>query len=546
MGMENVLKWLRRHFPSAFSPALSRLPCDRLYIDLNCLIHRAAAKSQTSEHCHKRIFKRLDRITKGAAFANKLIFISIDGPGPLAKLALQRKRRQEKAKRALAKKTFDTRQVTPGCNFMLSLDDHLEFYACRALLGQKPGFKYIVSGSCVPGEGEVKIVDHIMADLERGVGEEDSVCIVGSDSDIVVQVMLADLPNVTVLNLESNEIFSISALYPTQNGQVRRDDPGRRAVFDLGFLLLMTGNDYIPKILYHKMDHLWKRYCTVVAKGPPTSKQAPQSSAGTGASPGKRFSADTDEWYLVDVERKAINLLFLRELLSVPPRLELIWGPRYRGGRSASAAAVAVNDMNGIAAGSSEGLMDDDAEKVSDEEDENDDEEDDGNGEATMDTDEDDGEIDSTIEMEHDQHPTNPPTAAYPTPTPVSSQPAAQLTDHEQALMYLRLLTWYLHTCIEGVCPDYEFQYPCSDAPTRASVVEVLDMLLKGEVEKFEGLDGQRVLGVGSSEKDRKGEEVEDVERARRLVCVERSGKPPPPPVLYAAMVSMGVLGSGL
>uniref|UniRef100_A0A6B2LIK1 Xrn1 N-terminal domain-containing protein n=1 Tax=Arcella intermedia TaxID=1963864 RepID=A0A6B2LIK1_9EUKA len=192
MGIPGFSTWFLKKFGFACSVGGVRA-VDHLYIDLNAYIHNLI-NSKNEEAFILRLFAILDNIFK-IAQPKKSLFLVLDGSAPLAKLLQQRKRRiTRKAKH----KVFDSNQITPGTIFMNKLNKALKYYVCQRLSAMK--YRYVdfyLSGSDVPGEGELKIVNYLLK--FQGQERNDTFLIVGSDADLILQSLNIPLPNLTLL-----------------------------------------------------------------------------------------------------------------------------------------------------------------------------------------------------------------------------------------------------------------------------------------------------------------------------------------------------------
>lgn len=170
---------------------------------MNQIIHTAARRCSTRPALVSAIFKELDQILKNCV-PQKSVFFAFDGPGPLAKLMTQRKRRmkdktshiasanvdQAKGVRTrnskYAVKSIDRLELTPGCETLYYLRDAIEYWSHTRLQNDRK-YRHVdirISGADVPAEGELKIIDFCRS---GGLLQKDSVIVVGGDADIVLQ-----------------------------------------------------------------------------------------------------------------------------------------------------------------------------------------------------------------------------------------------------------------------------------------------------------------------------------------------------------------------
>ncbi|KAI8918249.1 hypothetical protein DFJ77DRAFT_287462 [Powellomyces hirtus] len=292
MGIKGLSKWLQASWPSAFTTKNARQTVDCVYVDINPLLHRAARTCRNENQCIKRLYMSLDDLVLRGTNPRRLVCLAVDGPGPLAKIAEQRRRRSSNKKK---KSTFDTRQITPGTAFMNRIDSYLNYYACQYLFRtahSKPGMRVIVNGPNVAGEGEVKILGHMgdtMTDNKSPEGTPSNM-IIGADNDILFQVIAANVRSTLVMNDDNAIMFS----YDTFLRTLSADFPDRKAhlvALDLAAVILLMGNDYLPKMKKASFDGLWANY----------KKTAD-------ARPGE---------YLVDLSNESINPHFMKAIVSM-------------------------------------------------------------------------------------------------------------------------------------------------------------------------------------------------------------------------------------
>lgn len=163
---------------------------------MNQIIHQAARRARDRQALASVIFRELDHILKNCV-PRKSVFFAFDGPGPLAKLMTQRKRRNKSKKEhtevsgngaasRYAKPCIDRLEFTPGVDLLYFMRDAIEYWAYSRLQNDRK-YRYIdirISGADVPGEGELKLIDFCRA---AGLPETDSIVVVGGDADIVLQ-----------------------------------------------------------------------------------------------------------------------------------------------------------------------------------------------------------------------------------------------------------------------------------------------------------------------------------------------------------------------
>lgn len=211
MGVPSYFRWLFKHFESdIISKKAPYEVIHRLYIDFNGGIHPAARSrpENTQEVMNETIIAYLNYIFTQVK-PQKLLYISIDGVAPAAKMKQQRMRRYKSVKETQItnqlkkkykipvdeKKQKDFNMISPATDFMFELSLKIQTYIRQ--IKQKPEFKnltIIFSDSSVPGEGEHKLLHHI-----RQSPLEDNCVIYGLDSDLIFLSLSTQRSNVCLV-----------------------------------------------------------------------------------------------------------------------------------------------------------------------------------------------------------------------------------------------------------------------------------------------------------------------------------------------------------
>lgn len=191
-----------------------------------------------------------------------LLYISIDGPAPIAKQAQQRQRRFLSAT-SREPGEFDSNCMTPGTVFMNGLTRYVN-YKIREVLnyGNFGNLKIVFSPSSDPGEGEHKIMNFIR-NLPEITRSQQSHCIVGPDGDLMMLCMATYIPNMYLFREElvrfdrSNigywNILKIGTEFSGELSRRLRIPNVPDSINDFVFIGFFVGNDFLPKI---KMFHL--------------------------------------------------------------------------------------------------------------------------------------------------------------------------------------------------------------------------------------------------------------------------------------------------
>ena len=230
MGIHYFYTWLTYRYPlvrKEFSPrSVSRV--DYLYLDLNGIIHRCAKDDSALFKdllCGKRTEEIYIAILNYTNYVISLVkprkgvMIAVDGVAPRAKMNNQRNRRFMAAKSQSSVNDFmintlkispnivyfKNNSISPGTEFMIQLNKTMYFFIQRKLHEDLDwrGLEVVFSGGDVPGEGEHKILNYIRQNRQKpGFRNEDTHCIYGNDSDLVLLSLVTHLPYVMLLREE--------------------------------------------------------------------------------------------------------------------------------------------------------------------------------------------------------------------------------------------------------------------------------------------------------------------------------------------------------
>ena len=178
-------KWMQDAYADSFTSAFKPLPrradkgrdshdagdggvgvpgsYDHVYIDVNNVLHVAAHHTKTEKAFFMKLFALLDlnmRRTK----PQYTVTLALDGPAPIAKTSTpspphQAKQRGEGA--AVGSSPIAQDRPDSGVKIVIKIDRALELRGDRLLSRNSlPGLLFEISGTRVPGEGEVKILEH--------------------------------------------------------------------------------------------------------------------------------------------------------------------------------------------------------------------------------------------------------------------------------------------------------------------------------------------------------------------------------------------------
>ncbi len=231
------------------------------------IIHQTARRSPDKETLALLVFRELDKILKNCV-PKRSVFLAFDGPGPLAKLLTQRKRRCKEKKpseklikygrngKRGTKVALDRLQFTPGVELLYYLRDAILYWTHSRLQNDRKyqQVDFFISGPDVAGEGELKIVDFCRSHYIR---QGDSLVVIGGDADIVLQGLTTTAMQNFLVYLppsgpkkkkaRSNVFVSVWELCRS----FERLFPGETTAVRLDFVLLsmLQGNGAFPHIM---------------------------------------------------------------------------------------------------------------------------------------------------------------------------------------------------------------------------------------------------------------------------------------------------------
>ena len=319
-GIAGFQRWFLSEFPEAVIKVYDGDvdTFDHVAFDMNGLLHSACLKAKTLEHAVLRIFRELDA-TLRILQPRKSVVLAFDGPGPLAKLLTQRKRRLKASRQSKYK--MSGLNITPGTEFMLAVRRACEYFAADRVASSYR-FKdaaFFISGSDVAGEGEVKIIEWLH--LLRSKEPTDSLIIVGGDADLVLQglatysvrdmFVFAGRDKSQAIGKMSNAPSLVLSLWEVVRS-LERQFPGESKVarVDILILMIMNGNDYLPKVRGSGFRSFFKAYSKVRRMTPIKGRRGDES------------------WGFLDPPARCWNWRFLHTFMSLVHRDVPSLGPR--------------------------------------------------------------------------------------------------------------------------------------------------------------------------------------------------------------------------
>lgn len=265
MGIDNFHTWLKKRYSDVFVQTCSKNTYDYVYMDINHILHNSMYRSVTEKDFFNKLTHNLNIQFCNFLPTKKVIF-AVDGPAPYSKVVLQRKRRLQSVQNVDMGK-LNYLHITPGTPLMKKLNLFLEEYGKFLTAKLSKNIEFVVLPTNEPDEGEIKILKHLIK-----IGQDDpysSHLIVGNDADLVVLAMsLTKIYDIHLFVRIKNhyELISIKRLINCICKEVINYESKSQYIHnnkiraDFAVVMIMAGNDYLPKIKYTKLEKLWETY----------------------------------------------------------------------------------------------------------------------------------------------------------------------------------------------------------------------------------------------------------------------------------------------
>lgn len=252
MGIPQFLKYVKDTYKTSFRGTWLK-SYDNMYVDLNHILHHVCYTSKNTDELLRKLKDYLTMLVVSCK-PQKRLYLGADGPAPMAKIMVQRKKRLDTVKKM---DVFDISKnlnlnFTPGTVFMNSLEHELKGFV--EYIKKKLNIEVIVSIT-EPDEGEIKIRNKIKKIHEKNPNETH--IIFSGDSDmILILFTCGELDNIYQVFDKNTTLHygTLLKLHRQKFGQTKTDK------HDFVFLNLLMGNDYIPKTSYINIENLWEAY----------------------------------------------------------------------------------------------------------------------------------------------------------------------------------------------------------------------------------------------------------------------------------------------
>ncbi|ARF09133.1 XRN 5'-3' exonuclease [Catovirus CTV1] len=262
MGIHNFHKWAKKNYPDCSKKIINNVTTEHLYIDINFCLHNVAYNTTSSVTLLKKLCTFIENMILKIT-PNKTLTLATDGPAPYAKLLLQRERRQNISKYMdiSSKNEINPMCFTPGTIFMTELGIKMKDFIIKLKQKYKVDVFEYFNG---PDEAELKLIRQLLINHKNH--PNDKHIILSNDADVCVMstsLHCYDKIYIAVKSQKEIELFDIKEF-----GQILKVPyiENNMMNYDLSFILLLMGNDYLPKLSYISFDGLIKCYKLVLFK----------------------------------------------------------------------------------------------------------------------------------------------------------------------------------------------------------------------------------------------------------------------------------------
>lgn len=320
MGIPTYFRFLMEKYKGIVIEEQKR-ECDYFFLDFNSILYKVFYDNDRNKLSEEfflyNIINEVKRLCNDEIKPKKMIYFSLDGPCPRAKMVQQRSRRYKSIQlyEYLKKKEEwnPSNNICPGTEFMYKF----KYYLLKEM--EKKTFhcpEVILSDSSYPGEGEHKILPLLRKLVKKEPNS--NIIIMSPDNDLISLGILTGKKNIYILRyidftiaelLRKKYYHKDCLIYIDLNLLLEqfikeytnnKEKDEMNIILDYNFLLSMIGNDFIPVLPYMKiknggLDKLLRLYHQIFEK---------------------------EKKYLIDKKTLNINIPFFTELILILSRME--------------------------------------------------------------------------------------------------------------------------------------------------------------------------------------------------------------------------------
>lgn len=256
MGIKDYLKYIPQEQPNAKSRIY-----DYVYMDCNYMCHYLIYKCKSDIDFYSKIFNYWNTFTDNLKI-NKEIFLIFDGeyeeeqklnPKYQTHLLRAKQRQKQDAKHSDDIPEYSTQSICPRSQILKTFREYLIEVIERYKKINKLMFKITTNSDEIYGEADIKILNLIAN------SNQNNICICSKDSDMILIACVQSIKKSINIDIMSNfrpiQFISVSKF----------------AKYNLDYvaIVLLLGNDYLPKISNIEYNTLIKSYDRYIKFGNP-------------------------------------------------------------------------------------------------------------------------------------------------------------------------------------------------------------------------------------------------------------------------------------
>lgn len=240
MGIKDYLKHIDQEIPQ-----LKSREYDYVYMDSNYMIHYLIYKCKKDTDLYSKLFDYWDYLMSVIKI-KKQIYLIFDGEYDTDN-ALENPKYQThllRSKQKIASDEYDKQSIYPGSKILKTFREFFVDIIERYKKINRSNIEIIINGDDVKGEADTKILNTIYN------SNQDNICICSKDSDMILighSLCMNKIIHIDILsNLRPIKFINIE--------QFKKYDK------DYVLMVLLLGNDYLPKISNIKYNNLIEYY----------------------------------------------------------------------------------------------------------------------------------------------------------------------------------------------------------------------------------------------------------------------------------------------
>lgn len=241
MGIKDYLKYLNQEYPSEKSRNY-----DYVYLDCNYLCHYLIYKCNSDTDFYSKIFDYWEYLASTISIKKEL-FLIFDGEHENKNDVMSNPKYQTILLRAKSKQKsddYDKQSISPGSKILKTFREFLLDVIERYKKINRTNFKIITNLDNEVGEADIKILNTIFNSTQNNI------CICSKDSDMILisqSLSIKKLINIDILsNFRPIKFISVNKF--------------NSYGLDYVLIVLLLGNDYLPKISNVSYQSIMKSY----------------------------------------------------------------------------------------------------------------------------------------------------------------------------------------------------------------------------------------------------------------------------------------------